>query len=306
MLDAEFQLSATGEHPFYVLEKEDFIPVDELEIGFTVSLADGNTAHIRDIQTEEAPDGETFTTYNFEVDDFHTYFAGEPGVWVHNTGKSPCDEVFSYFRQILDNDAAFYGKPWGAFANTAENMGAGRNKAIFGWAADEVMRKDLKDLPLADRIAQWPSHTQVKETMSNIPGVNATTDLNGVVNYGKIDVPDWVIQDRVDLAQVKAFTLESHHGVPKKIQEWLGVTKDRDSVPAYLTTMLEHRGAEYGIHQRLSKKLGEKIGVDRVPLNRDRPAGLEDDDIIDAMREVYEEAGLSHFWQVCDNWLTTP
>ena len=29
--------------------------------------------------------GQRKTVYNFEVEDFHTYFVGEAGVWVHNS-----------------------------------------------------------------------------------------------------------------------------------------------------------------------------------------------------------------------------
>jgi hypothetical protein len=33
-------------------------------------------------------DGREETVYNFEVEDFHTYFVGEAGVWVHNDSYS--------------------------------------------------------------------------------------------------------------------------------------------------------------------------------------------------------------------------
>ena len=114
-----------------------------------------------------------------------------------------------------------------------------------------------------------------------------------------------VKKQRVDLQQVGSFTLESHHGIPKKIQEWLGLTKNKDSVPAYLTTMLEHRGAEVGIHQRLEKKLGDLIGTDKVSLNKPIPDALKNqpDLILRALEETYEEAGLSHFWEVCEEWI---
>ncbi len=34
-------------------------------------------------------------TYNLEVDDFHTYFVGKTGVWVHNGGPAVCPANFS-------------------------------------------------------------------------------------------------------------------------------------------------------------------------------------------------------------------
>ena len=38
-------------------------------------------------------------SHNFEVQDFHTYFVGKSGVWVHNTDKAPCEKIYSVFFQ---------------------------------------------------------------------------------------------------------------------------------------------------------------------------------------------------------------
>ena len=105
------------------------------------------------------------------------------------------------------------------------------------------------------------------------------------------------VKERMDLSGVRCLRLESHHGVPKEVQNWLGMSKNADDVPAYLTTMLEHRGAEVGIHQRLAKKMGDLIGEPPVPLNQARRAALTDDLIRQALEETYEEAGLGHFWR---------
>ena len=70
--------------------------------------------------------------------------------------------------------------------------------------------------------------------------------------------------------------------------------------------MLEHRGAEVGIHQRLAKKMGDLIGGPPVHLNQLRPAGLTDDLIRQALEETYEKAGLGHFWKVCEAWIDSP
>jgi len=56
-------------------------------------ITDDKTVVITDITNEVAPEGKTFTTYNFEVADTHTYFVLQEGkvdgsfaVWVHNIG----------------------------------------------------------------------------------------------------------------------------------------------------------------------------------------------------------------------------
>jgi hypothetical protein len=299
-------LTGTAPHPFWMVGQEQFVPMGDLKTGDVLTTTSGKSVTVTSNSRQRAPPGETFTTYNFEVADFHTYFVGKSNVWVHNDGKSPCDEVFSAFYSLTDKATSpFHGEPWKAFDDVAKTMGKDRNSAIFGWAADEVMRKQLKDLPLPQRVTQWPSHAQVKATMRQVKGPGSEVDLGGT-RFGEIAVPEWVKQNRIDLGSIKSFTLESHHGVPKKVQEWLGMTKDKDSVPAYLTTMLEHRGAEVGIHQRLAQKMGDKIGSGPVNLDQTKPAALTNDLIKEALQETYEEFGIEHFWEVCEHWIETP
>ena len=131
----EESVTCTGEHPFFVSGREElsrengsgrphlddesalltqpevavnelrhgsFIPADGLAIGDTLVLADGHEATIISIEEQSAAEGETFTTYNFAVDGDHTYFVGESGVWVHNTGNV-CDEAFDLFAKRVAN-----------------------------------------------------------------------------------------------------------------------------------------------------------------------------------------------------------
>ena len=94
----EAELVGTGEHPFYVVNRFSFIPAARLEVGDVLRLADGNQAEVSGIDIEEAVDGEAFTTYNFEVADFHTYFVGDVGVWVHNA-STLCQKAFSVYNR---------------------------------------------------------------------------------------------------------------------------------------------------------------------------------------------------------------
>ncbi len=92
----ESKLVCTGEHPFYVVNRNEFVPAERLAKGDRLLLANGGEASITAILYENAPRGQTFTTYNLAVKDFHTYFAGEDGVWVHNTG-SWCDHYKGFW-----------------------------------------------------------------------------------------------------------------------------------------------------------------------------------------------------------------
>ena len=80
-------ISATPSHPFYV-DKLGWTLARSLRAGDVLVLSNGELVTVEWVQHEilESP----IKVYNFEVEDFHTYFVGECGVLVHNdcnTGK---------------------------------------------------------------------------------------------------------------------------------------------------------------------------------------------------------------------------
>lgn len=76
------EIIATEEHPFYV-EGIGFVCAGELKCGDTVRLADGRKVPVKQAGFEYLD--EPVLAYNFEVEDFHTYYVFELGVLVHNT-----------------------------------------------------------------------------------------------------------------------------------------------------------------------------------------------------------------------------
>ena len=76
------------------------MPADELSVGDRLLLADDQTATVNDLIQERSPRGEPFTTYNFAVDDCHTYFVGQAGIWVHNEGFL-CTRLGSVYSDVL-------------------------------------------------------------------------------------------------------------------------------------------------------------------------------------------------------------
>jgi hypothetical protein len=75
-------IHATRSHPFYDPVRRLWIEAEKLESGSTVIDCDRRrrvVASVTAVATEE-------TTYNIEVDEFHTYFVGKSGVLVHNSG----------------------------------------------------------------------------------------------------------------------------------------------------------------------------------------------------------------------------
>ncbi|WP_207761506.1 polymorphic toxin-type HINT domain-containing protein [Leptospira perolatii] len=84
-------LETTWSHPFrrlktenrrenFSVENSEWTQAWNLKAGDITLTASGDTLEINSIEVDTR--GEK--VYNFEVEDFHTYFVGETGVWVHN------------------------------------------------------------------------------------------------------------------------------------------------------------------------------------------------------------------------------
>ena len=75
------EIVATPLHPFYVIEKG-WIGAVDLRAGDILVLQNGEYVIVELVQHEilEAP----IAVYNFEVEDFHTYYVEESSVLVHN------------------------------------------------------------------------------------------------------------------------------------------------------------------------------------------------------------------------------
>ena len=75
------EIVTTNEHPFYVPVKG-WTAACQLRAGDRLQLVNGEYVVVEQIQHEilESP----IKVYNFEVEDFHTYYVGEQSVLVHN------------------------------------------------------------------------------------------------------------------------------------------------------------------------------------------------------------------------------
>ena len=74
------KIVTTVDHPFYV-QGRGFINAGNLLTGDTLISVNGEDLLVSSCYIEER---EHTTVYNFQVEDYHTYFVGECNVWVHN------------------------------------------------------------------------------------------------------------------------------------------------------------------------------------------------------------------------------
>ncbi len=116
-------LLVTEEHPFYVPSIGGFVAVRDLVPGFTeVGVMEGASLRVLEARTMDR----TETVYNLEVEDFHTYFVGDSGVWVHN----------QYARALSDANRAAGGAPPGAPG--LDNLAQDAINRIFPGLGDTV------------------------------------------------------------------------------------------------------------------------------------------------------------------------
>jgi hypothetical protein len=112
---------------------------------------------VTNLDIEWAGAGEQFTTYNFSVAEYGTYFAGDLGVWVHNSSSRFCDTAFGILRSVrkkikkgdLPNgvtqpDAA--SSPYLAAADWVKQNAPGVTKEnvanLYAETFDDILRED--------------------------------------------------------------------------------------------------------------------------------------------------------------------
>ena len=164
------ELVCTGEHPFFIQEKHRFVEARSLQIGDSLMLADRSTATVVSNTTEAAPDGHTFTTYNFEVAEFHTYFVGVGGVWVHNAGRE-CERILTLYARLKER---LNLPPMEVMEAVAKKLPKANGRAIAdSWVAASKEQHGIVHIDIAGE-GRYPDAINV-----NHQGLTSTTGAPG-------------------------------------------------------------------------------------------------------------------------------
>jgi hypothetical protein len=184
-------LSTTAEHPFYVSNRDipGFVPAWRLQQGDLLRLADGSSAVVRQLEMEGCSAGKPFTAYNFEVEDFHTYFVGENGVWVHNSARTPCERTFSIFEAFRNRHNR---QIWEPFKDTIKKLSKVESPEILNQKVFNEARKKYFDEGLTEA-APWLNGQGIAQTLQRAPdgtpiasSTNLANNLERVFGYKKI------------------------------------------------------------------------------------------------------------------------
>ena len=117
------KIETTEEHPFYV-EGRGWTEASSLKEGDEVRTADGSVAAVE--ATESIKLSEPVKVYNFEVEDFHTYYVSEQKVLVHNTCAMTAKNSVSKQNALINKSKAeitsYYPPNDGAVLTTKNKM----------------------------------------------------------------------------------------------------------------------------------------------------------------------------------------
>lgn len=267
--DEEREIVCTGAHPIYAVNRGDFIPADGLAVGDTLSLASGDTATVTSLRIEEAADGQSFTTYNLDVDESHTYFAGPYGVWVHNANIVKCEDVLNLLKQeteALKKANSTIKDPWEILNYTLAKHFQRRPTA-----SEAVWEGIFK---------QWAK------------------DNGGIIKIKSYRYGTWKGQSLTNVNELKGLGCQGNHWWPKELN---GADLDGSvfalSTPSLHTSGFEKEG--YGFHYILTrflrKEFTKNTEAEAVVLEHFRtgPAGLTDHQLFDwqqaLLRKFYKE-----------------
>ncbi|MEG2110580.1 MAG: polymorphic toxin-type HINT domain-containing protein [Clostridium sp.] len=134
-------IEATEQHVFYI-DNVGWIPANMIEEGDTVVLQSGEKVTVDEI--DKVVYDELITVYNFEVEDFHTYFVSDSGVLVHNTclEKSSSNASSNFKTQkLLDSHYEKHGNEFGDISKKQYVEGA---QKLIGSSGSDIMIK-VKD-----------------------------------------------------------------------------------------------------------------------------------------------------------------
>jgi hypothetical protein len=151
-------LGVTGTHPLYSLDRQQFIPTEDIKVGEHLLSKSGIITVV-----SKTYDPTPQAVYNLEVGQWHNFLVGVSGVVVHNTG---CFSVTPTRRtHILDGDVGVPGSGHGP--------NRGNTQGVFPstWTDDQCIEA-------IERVSNSPTSTW-KQATGPGSGVSAPTNIGG-------------------------------------------------------------------------------------------------------------------------------
>lgn len=98
-------ISVTNEHPFWVVG-EGWVEAENLQAGQKLITHDGRLLTIDDVSSTDTDE----FVYNILVDDYHTFFVGDSGVWTHNAGYKDRIHYVYLLKDPITREVRYVGR----------------------------------------------------------------------------------------------------------------------------------------------------------------------------------------------------
>ena len=164
------EIGLQQEHESYIALSEKWVSACKLKAGDKVLLSDGKYGIIVSVKIEELESPET--TYNFEVEDFHTYYVSEANVLVHNRcklGKNMIKEG----QTLSSNEDAHHLFPQ-KFRDKFSKIGINVDDASNGLALDKALHRKHAQMynkmwaEVIDQVTKDNAQTYMKQIMLKV------------------------------------------------------------------------------------------------------------------------------------------
>lgn len=159
------EIESTINHRFWA--NGEWKSAGTLKAGDLLTLSDGTQTEVVEIVFEDCHE----TVYNMEVEDYHTYYVGEDGVWVHNTYKGKTAESGSKTIKNVEAPILPEGSLWER--NVLNSFAGGKSYLVTYEGGTTLYRVGGKnggfwslDPPPATEY-QWRVDTAIKQEFCN-------------------------------------------------------------------------------------------------------------------------------------------
>ncbi|WP_279627927.1 polymorphic toxin-type HINT domain-containing protein, partial [Leptospira harrisiae] len=245
-------LETTWNHPFRVktqghalekfsIETTDWVQAKDLHPGDVALGADGRELVVTDIIIDER----TETVYNFEVEEYHTYFVGEVGVWVHNQA-STYQKISKGLHYSLDIAGIFPGLgiiPDAvnvAYNATEATLGIGTGNWTDAGFSTAAILPIAGDFAMAGKVGKEATEAAIKNK-------KAIADLGkeGIENFKyaqEYGIKSYKELKNVTKGKAKELGVEVHHLIEKRLKPVFDEASQKTSEWASIVlTKAEHQ-----------------------------------------------------------------
>ena len=188
----EKALEPTPPHRFKSLDRNDYVPAEDLKIGERLSTRSGQAACVESISLKA---GE-YRVYNLEVEGDHNFYVGEVGVLVHNACFK--DESLERLKQAPEEPGVYHvtngeNKYTGSSMNIRQRITGTSHRAfdLFDDPNSTITYRTIKNMP--DKLTpEQQNHIlrYYEQTYMDSPTIQNVPRMDGSLNQRLAAAPD--------------------------------------------------------------------------------------------------------------------